>query len=138
MIMPSPTIITANVSNIKIDGEVVPGLQAIEYKIVRNRSNVHAIGSEERLAQDTGNLYVTGSFRVKSTDFRLDKWIVLGIDKPETFQIVIELKKSGIAQTTIAFDECTLEGKTFSMDANGVGMSDYAFTSTRISGLEAS
>ena len=52
---------SANVSNVKIDGEVVPGLQAIEYKIVRNRQNVHNIGIDERIGVDYGPMYVTGT-----------------------------------------------------------------------------
>jgi len=48
------------------------------------------------------------------------------------FQLVVELKRLGEAVKTLSFDECYLEGKTFSMDANGVGVSEYTFTSTRL------
>jgi hypothetical protein len=130
--MPTPTIMSANVSNIKIDGEVVAGLQAIEYKIVRNRQNVHNIGIDERIGVDYGPMYVTGNLRIRSSHPKLDSMLITGVADVKSFQLVVELKKLGQSIKTLTFDECYLEGKNFSMDANGVGMSDYSFTSTRI------
>ncbi len=130
--MPSPAIISANVSNIKVDGEVIPGLQAIEYKIVRNRQNVHNIGLDERVGVDYGPMYVTGSLRVRSTYPAFDTMLVTGVADVKPFQLVVELKKGAESLKTLAFDECYLEGKNFSMDANGVGISDYMFTGTRL------
>ena len=60
------------------------------------------------------------------------KLITKSTQTAESFQIVIELKKLGTAIKTLTFDECYLEGKSFSMDANGVGLSDYSFTATRL------
>jgi hypothetical protein len=128
----SPTLISANVSNIKIDGEVVTGLQAIDYKIVRNRQNVHNIGIDERVGVDYGPMYVTGTLRVRSTYPKLDTMLIKGVADVKPFQLVVELKKLGQAIKTLSFDDCYLEGKTFSMDSNGVGLSDYAFTATRV------
>lgn len=130
--MPSPAIISANVSNIKVDGEVIPGLQAIEYKIVRNRQNVHNIGLDERVGVDYGPMYVTGSLRVRSTYPAFDTMLITGVADVKPFQLVVELKKGAESLKTLAFDECYLEGKNFSMDANGVGISDYMFTGTRL------
>jgi hypothetical protein len=130
--MPNPVIMSANVSNIKIDGEVVAGLQAIEYKIVRNRQNVHNIGIDERIGVDYGPMYVTGTLRIRSSHPKLDSMLITGVADVKSFQLVVELKKLGQSIKTLTFDECYLEGKNFSMDANGVGMSDYSFTSTRI------
>jgi hypothetical protein len=130
--MPTPTIMSANVSNIKIDGEVVAGLQAIEYKIVRNRQNVHNIGIDERIGVDYGPMYVTGSLRIRSSHPKLDSMLITGVADVKSFQLVVELKKLGQSIKTLTFDECYLESKNFSMDANGVGMSDYSFTSTRV------
>jgi hypothetical protein len=45
---------------------------------------------------------------------------------------VIELKMRGTAVKTISFDDCYLEDKTFTLDANGVGISLYTFTATRV------
>ena len=130
--MPNPVIMSANVSNIKIDGEVVAGLQAIEWKIVRNRQNVHNIGIDERIGVDYGPMYVTGSLRIRSSHPKLDTLLIAGVADVKSFQLVVELKKLGQSIKTLTFDECYLEGKSFSMDANGVGMSDYSFTSTRL------
>jgi len=123
---------SANVSNVKVDGEVVPGLQAIEYKIVRNRQNIHNIGIDERVGVDYGPIYVTGTLRVRSTYPKLDELLLKGIADQKHFQLVVELKKLGQAIKTLSFDECYLEGKGFSLDANGIGLSDYSFTSTRV------
>jgi hypothetical protein len=128
----SPTIISANVSNIKVDGEVIPGLQSIDYKIVRNRQNVHNIGLDERVGVDYGPMYVTGTLRVRSTYPKLDTMLITGISNIKPFQLVVELKKGGQAIKTLAFDDCYVEGKSFSMDSNGVGLSDYSFTATRL------
>jgi len=130
--MPNPTLISANVSNIKVDGEVIPGLQAIDYKIVRNRQNVHNIGIDERIGVDYGPMYITGTLRVRSTYPKLDTMLIASAGDFKSFQIVVELKKLGQAIKTLTFDDCYLEGKTFSMDSNGVGTSDYSFTATRL------
>ena len=128
----NPVLMSANVSNIKVDGEVIPGLQAIEYKIVRNRQNVHNIGIDERIGVDYGPMFVTGTLRVRSTYPKLDKLLITGVADVKSFQLVVELKKLGEAIKTLSFDDCYLEGKSFSMDANGVGISDYSFTATRL------
>jgi len=130
--MPNPTIISANVSNIKVDGEVVQGLQSIEYKIVRNRQNVHNIGIDERVGVDYGPMFVTGTLRVRSAFPKFDTMLITGVADVKPFQLVVELKKGGQAIKTLSFDECFLESKGFSMDANGVGVSDYSFTGTRL------
>jgi len=130
--MADPIIISANVSNVKVDGDVIPGLQAIEYKIVRNRQNVHNIGIDERIGVDYGPMYVEGTLRVRSTFPKFDTMLITGISEVKAFQLVVELKKAAQSIKTLSFDECFLEGKVFSMDANGVGVSDYTFTGTRL------
>jgi len=130
--MADPIIISANVSNVKVDGDVIPGLQAIEYKIVRNRQNVHNIGIDERIGVDYGPMYVEGTLRVRSTFPKFDTMLITGISEVKPFQLVVELKKGTQSIKTLSFDECFLEGKVFSMDANGVGVSDYTFTGTRL------
>jgi hypothetical protein len=130
--MPSPTLISANVSNIKVDGEVIPGLQAIDYKIIRNRQNIHNIGIDERTGVDYGPMYVSGNLRVRSTYPKLDEMLIKAVADVKPFQLVVELKKLGQAIKTLSFDDCFLEGKSFAMDSNGVGVSDYSFTATRL------
>jgi hypothetical protein len=133
------TTISANVTDVKCDGEAVSGLQSITYRIVRNRQNIHRIGSDERLGVDYGPMYVEGTLTVRSTYPKLDSILVKGQVDVIPFQLVIDLKSSAIgtrkwcqAVKTLTFDECYLEGKDFSMDANGIGLSSYSFTSTRI------
>lgn len=130
--MPNPTLMSANVSNVKVDGEVVPGLQAIEYKIVRNKQNVHNIGTDERVGVDYGPMVVTGTLVVRSTYPKLDTLLIKAVADVKGFQIVVELKKLGQSIKTLTFDECYLDGKSFSLDANGVAVSNYDFTSTRL------
>lgn len=128
----APTLMSANVSNIKVDGKVVPGLQAIEYKVVRNKQNVNNIGTDERVGVDYGPMVVTGTLTVRSTYPKLDELLIKDVADVKGFQIVVELKKLGKSIKTLTFDECYLDGKSFSMDANGVGLSNYDFTSTRL------
>jgi hypothetical protein len=125
-------VVSANVSNVKVDGEVVPGLQAIEYKIVRNRQNVHNIGDDERIGVDYGPMFVIGSLRVRSTYPKFDTMLLTSVENIKNFQLVVELKNLGQSIKTLSFDECYLESKSFSMDSNGVGVSDYSFTATRL------
>ncbi len=133
------SVISANVSDIKCDGETISGLQSIEFRIMRNRQNIHRIGSDERLGVDYGPMYVVGSLRVRSTYPKFDTILIKGQAEVTPFQLVVDLKTSalgtkawGQAVKTLTFDECYLEDKTFTMDANGIGISVYTFTSTRI------
>lgn len=128
------TVISANVTSVTIEGKDAPGLQAIEYKIVRNRQNIHNIGQDERIGVLYGPLYVTGALRFRSTSPYLDKMIETEIAGFETeeFQIVVGFKGRGESLTTLIFDGCHVEGKSFSIDANGIGVSDYTFTATRV------
>jgi hypothetical protein len=130
--MPNPFIASANVSVVKVDGEVIPGVQSIEWKIIRNRQNVYNIGSQERIGVDVGPLYVHGLIRVRSTSTKLDEMLLKDEKSIEGKQILVQ----GVFRTTkvkdIAFDDAYIEEKTFSIDANGVGISVYTFTSTRV------
>ncbi len=125
-------VASANVSNVKIDGHVIPGLQAIDYKVTRSRQNIHQINSEERLGVDYGSLIVTGALRIRSTYPDLDKSLLAEAKDVKPFQLVVELKKGPLAVKTLTFDDCYLEDKTFALDANGVGISVYTFTATRL------
>jgi hypothetical protein len=130
--MPEPAVASANVSSVKVDGEVIPGLQSIEWKIIRNRQNVYNIGGDERVGVDYGPLYVQGVIRIRSTYPKFDSILLSPLPEVKSFQLVIELKMRGTAVKTISFDDCYLEDKTFTLDANGVGISLYTFTATRV------
>jgi hypothetical protein len=121
-------VANANVSNVKCDGEVIKGLQSIDYKIVKKRSNVHAIGLHERYGIGYGEMYVTGVIRVRSAYPKFDQY--MGEEK--SFQLVAELKDQKEAMGKITFDECYIESKNFSMEVNGQAVSEYTFTATRI------
>ena len=125
-------VASANVSNVKIDGKVVPGVQAIDYKVARSRQNVHHIGAEERLGVDYGSMIVTGALRIRSTYPDFDKALLAPATEVKPFQVIVELKKGPAVVKTLSFDDCYLEDKTFALDANGVGISVYTFTSTRL------
>jgi hypothetical protein len=128
----SESIISANVSGITVDGKSIPGLMTIEYKVVRNRQNIHHIGVDERIGVDYGPMFVSGSMRVRSTYPIFDKKLLTTVGEKNSFQLVVELKKWGTAVKKLIFDDCYLEGKSFAMDTNGVGVTDYTWTATRL------
>jgi len=121
-------VVSANVSNVKCDGEVIPGLQSVDYKIVRARKNVHAIGLHERLGIDHGEMYVVGVLRVRSSYPHFEELMA----EEKTFQLVVQLKKGTEEVGTISFDECSLESNRLTLDANGQAISEYTFNGTRI------
>ena len=125
-------VVSANVSSVKVDGETIPGLQSIEFKITRNRRNVHHIGIDERVGVEYGPVFVYGVLKVRSSYPKFDKMLLSPIPEVKSFQLVIELKKGPKTVKTITFDDCYLEEKTFTMDANGIGITVYTFTATRV------
>ena len=127
-------LIAANASQITIDGKQVSGIQSIDFKITRNRQNIHAISSEERLGAYYGALFVQGSLRIRSGFDYLDKKMYETVPLLKDFQVVVELQPQAVDKPVrkITFDQCYLEDKTFAMDATGVGVTTYNFTATRI------
>ena len=103
----SPVIVSANISNIKVDGEVVPGLQKMSYKI------------------ESGQ--IEGTILVRMIYEKFDSTLLSGNEKNKPFQLVVELKKVGQSLKPFSFDTCYLRSSSFSMDANGVGISEYVF-----------
>jgi hypothetical protein len=124
----SPVVASANVSNVKCDGEVIPGLQFLDYTVVRTRQNVHAIGVHERLGVDFGDMHVLGLMRVRSSYPKFEKLMAT----ETSFQLIVELKKGSEDVGSIAFDDCTLESNRLTLDANGQAISEYTFTGTRM------
>ena len=57
-------IYTAARSEAKVNEETVDGLQAIDYRVVRNRHDVGAVGTNERVAVYYGLTMVVGRLRV--------------------------------------------------------------------------
>ncbi len=132
-----PTILSANSSNVLLDGEPIEGLQAITYKVVKNREDIPAIGTDERIDVSFGLKVVSGTLKVKSTNTKLNGHLA----NNTSFQIVANLKKGtaapsgGIASETsqtVTFDECFADDKDVGLDASGVLITTYTFTATRV------
>jgi hypothetical protein len=126
-----PTILTATRSNVLLDGEPIEGLQSITYQVVKHQEDIPAIGTDERIDVSFGLKVVKGTLKVKSTNATLNTHM----DANTSFQIVASLKKElGITQATqqVTFDGCYIEDKELGLDANGVAITTYTFTATRV------
>ncbi len=121
-----PTIFAASESTVLIDGNPVEGVQSIDYRMRRNRSNVYALGSTERVGIVSGGYDVEGRLRVASSSPPLD-----GLAGEQLFQIVAQLKH-GDQQSTVTFDDCYLTEKTFALTVNGHGEAVYSFSAARV------
>lgn len=124
-------IVSAAKSKVTIEGNDVPGVQSIDFKVRRRQADVEAIGIAERIGVESGQVVVTGTLRISSLNTALDDFLY-PVDPPG-FNMVLTLN---VAEETavrkITFDECYLDDKTFEMTANGVGITSYNFTSTRV------
>jgi len=126
-----PTILTATRSNVLLDGQPIEGLQSITYQVVKHQEDIPAIGSDERIDVSFGLKVVLGTLTVKSTNATLNTHMA----ENTAFQIVANLKKElGVTQATqtVTFDGCYIEDKDFGLDANGVAVTTYTFTATRV------
>ena len=125
-----PMVFSANRSSVLVDGEPVEGLQSIVYRVVTEREDIRAIGSNERVDVIFGLRTVQGELVIRSASTKLDG-MLQGRAK---FQLVTSLKRTeGTDDTrTLSFDDCFVEGKSFRMDAHGSAATTYAFTATRV------
>jgi len=128
-----PMLVSASTSKVLCDGKAIEGVQELQYKITRNRANVHTVGSHERMSGYFGALYVECIVKVRSSFEELDKKMYEGIDGIKPFQIVVQLgtQGKGDAIKTISFDDCILEDKSLGMDATGVAITTYRVSATR-------
>lgn len=129
-----PTVFSANSSSVLVDGEPVEGLHSLAFRVVTEREDIRAIGSDERIDVSFGLRTVLGELVVRSTSAKLNELLA----KRAGFQLVANLSKDkGISVTskpvTYAFDQCYLESKSFGMDAGGTAVTTYVFSSTRLS-----
>jgi hypothetical protein len=120
-------IYNAFASEVKVNDETIEGLQAIEYRQVKNRSDVGAVGTDERIAVYFGTKIVNGKLRVASANVTLDKLL----DENTEFSISATLKH-GETTRQVSFDSCYLDDKAFQMAAQGHGETVYSFTATRV------
>lgn len=121
-----PTIFAASESAVLVDGNPVDGVQGIDYRMRRNRTNVYALGSTERVGVVSGNYDVEGRLRVASASPALD-----ALGGSQIFQIIAKLK-TGKDEVTVTFDDCYLTEKTFDLSVGGHGEAVYAFTAARV------
>jgi hypothetical protein len=121
-----PTIFAANESSVLIDGEPMLGVQAIDYRTRRARSNLYALGSVERIGVTSGAHTVEGRLRVASASAQLD-----ALEGEQTFQVVANLRHGDTA-VTVTFDDCYLTAKTFDLGVSGHGEAVYSFSATRV------
>jgi hypothetical protein len=94
---------------------------------VRQHEDVFALGSDERVAVYYGPSRVQGRIQVASANPTLDGIALSG----ESFQIVSNLRH-GQAARSVAFDECYIQNKEFSLLTGGHGETVYTFTATRV------
>lgn len=120
-------IFTSFASEAKVNGETVEGLQSIEYREIKNRYDVGAIGTDERIAVYYGLRVVIGKLRVASANTTLDGLLGSG----EEFSISATLRH-GDTTRTVTFDGCRMDEKTFALSTDAHGETVYSFTATRL------
>ena len=123
-------LVSASKSKVTIDGEEVHGIQSIDFKVRRRQADVESVGWGERIGVESGQVVVTGTLRINSMFKKLDELLYMAV--PDSFNMVTELNKGDELVKKITFDECYLDDKSFEMTANGVGLTVYNFTATRV------
>ena len=120
-------IYDAFASEVKVNDETVEGLQTIEYRQVKNRRDVGAVGTDERIAVYFGTKIVNGKLHVASANTTLDTLL----NGNTEFSISATLRH-GETTRQVSFDNCYLDDKSFEMAAQGHGETVYSFTATRV------
>jgi len=123
-------VVSAATSKVTIDGEETKGIQSIDYKVKRRQIDVESVGMGERMGVESGLITVTGTIRIRSLNKKLDDLLYMPVPVP--FNMVAELKKGNDLMKKITFDECYVDDKSFELGAEGVGVTIYNFTATRV------
>jgi hypothetical protein len=125
-----PTIFSANRSNVLVNGNAVEGLQSLVFRVVTERQDVRAVGTDERVDVIFGLRTVQGELVVQSANHELDDHLAAR----SKFQIVANLKRDEAegAKRTLSFDDCFVESKSFNLGAGGSVATTYTFTATRV------
>ena len=55
------SVFSANSSSVTVNGEAIAGVQALDYRQVRDQGQIFALGSEERIAVHYGAMRVEGT-----------------------------------------------------------------------------
>jgi hypothetical protein len=122
-----PQVYTAFASEARVNGNVVEGLQSIEYRHAKSRYAIGAIGTDERVAVYFGLRVVTGTLRVASDNLDLDRLL----DTGNEFTVSAVLRH-GDASRTVTFDGCVMDEKTFGLSTESHGEAVYSFSATRV------
>jgi hypothetical protein len=120
-------IYTAFASEAKVNEETLEGLQAIEYRQIKDRHDVGAVGTEERIGVYFGLKLVVGSITIASANITLDDLLTSNT----SFSLAVTLKHGDIARN-VTFDECYLDEKRFTLARDAHGQTIYTFTATRV------
>lgn len=126
-----PMIYSANSSSVLVDGDALEGLQSLAFRVVTEREDVRAVGSDERIDVSFGLRTVQIEIVVRSASDKLNQLL----DDRVQFQIVANLAKAkGMTTTakTYAFDQCFVEAKSFAMESGGTAATTYVCTATRM------
>lgn len=123
-------VVSAAKSSVMLNDELMHGVQSVDFKVRRRQSDVEAVGWGERVGVETGQVIVNGTIRVSSLNKTLDERLYAPV--PKGFSLILTLMKGEEQLRKITFDECFLDDKSFEMTANGVGVTAYNFTSTRV------
>ena len=127
----SEYVVSAQESNVTIDGNIVAGLQSLEYKVERGQIDITAIGKETFVGMaESGLLKVTGTLRVRSLCPTLDALLTEPV--PTAFSMVATLVRAGTQIRQIEFSEVFLDDKSFEMETGGVGVTVYNFTAKTV------
>jgi len=121
-------VFTAYQSEVKINDETLEGLQSIEYRETKDRQDVGAIGRDERIAVYFGMKQVMGRLRLASANLTLDKLLAANIK----FSVTVAHREGDTVKRTVAFDDCYIDDKAFSLPVEGHGETVYNFTATRV------
>jgi len=121
-----PTIFSSNESSVLINGEPVEGVSGIEYRYNQIRHNIYSLGSAERIGMVSGQRSVEGQISASSTITSLD-----GMLDDTPFQVSAQFRQ-GETLMTVAFDDCQLTDKQFSLAVGEHGQSVYRFIATRV------
>lgn len=122
-----PQIYTAFASEVKINDETIEGLQSIDYSLTKNRYHVGAVGTDERVAVYFGMKMVTGRLRVASANATLD-----GLMQSNAEFSVSATLRHGDTTRLVAFDNCFMDDKAFSLSTESHAETVYTFTATRV------
>jgi hypothetical protein len=122
---------SATESKVMIGSTEVEGLQSIEFKVNRSRSDIVAVGQPLRQGVEYGVKVITGKLKVKSSNSALDEKLSKTDLDEAKFTLQAQLKK-GSRTKNITFQDCYLDDREFAMDVNGVGIAIYTFSATDV------